>query len=84
MSVSKLSVSLPEDVHRWAEEKSQREGVPMSALIAEALRGEWKRELQADALRRSLSELLDSPLTPEELSSAESELDRVCARLLTV
>ncbi len=72
--VAKLSVSLPEDVHRWALEHAERQGVGLSSVIAGALRMDQRRHLQQAAWRELMGEVLDEPLTDAELGAAKREL----------
>lgn len=77
-SVVKRSLSFPSDVFEAVEEEARREGVPISAIVTEAMR-DWL------LIRRGLRAVAEweaehGPFTAEELAEADRILDELDRR----
>lgn len=71
MTVVKSSISLPEEAHRWASKRAQREGTSLSTVVAEGLEELRRRQ----AWKRVRDKLLKgAPLTELEIAAALAEL----------
>ena len=71
MSTTKTSVSLPDDIYRWAVDLAEREGSSVSAVLAEGV-AHLRRRRSWERVRDKL--LRGKPLTEAELGRAVREL----------
>ncbi|MEY4577591.1 MAG: hypothetical protein RL701_2294 [Pseudomonadota bacterium] len=68
-TTEKVSVSLAVEDLEWARKRAEQDDKSLSAVLTEALR----RQRQAEARRRLLTELGTDDLTEAELAAVEAE-----------